>query len=656
MKTYSFRMMDGSTVPIRAATPEEARAKAREYQANLTAGKVERGWDAGRMASLAGRAGVEGLVEGAGTMASLPADIAYNVGVAGTKGFDYLTGRDSGFEFGMPVTNLVTGVADRAADALSFPEAETDNEKLAMAIGKGAVSAIPGLGIGGALRAGGSALRGAGDLLAAAPYTQLAAGAAGSGAAEYTMQNTGNPLLAGAAGLAAGGVTAGGMSAASAANVLARPLHSRGRDQIVGDVLNMTATDPRRAAQNLRNVREIVPGSQPLSGVASSDPGLINMQRTVERMDPQRRFAENIEQANNARHQELRRVTMTPQQVDAASAARTAKADIDTAALFDTPQMKQARVPINDLIRDLNSIKADKRTFARLPVQEALNAAKTQILKNAKMNKDTGYFEINPGVLYSVRQNLAEAMSGKIRSDDLPNIKLAGATGRKIIDLVDNKIETAAKGFKAYMADLAKSGEARSQGSAGYEIYQRGVSRGPGGVTIDEPFLNLASLRKAFVDRQDELSPEQQKTFQRVIDDLERSSKVNSQSVRSAGSDTMQNLSVAAAIGRIAGGGAVDNAISEGIQQLVSRLPIVGTRMGESATADRMVEAMLDPRLAAALMRRATPGNIAYANTIAHQIFTGGVQGGRSSAAAAQNWVVEDAQGNRYDAQGRLVQ
>lgn len=651
MKTYYFKMMDGSEVPIRAATPDEARSKAREMQARMASGQMQPQTNYGRIAGLAGRAGVEGLIEGAGTLASLPADALYNVGVAGIKGLDYLAGTDTGAEFGMPVTGMVSRSADAAADALSLPEPQTDNEQLAMAIGKGAIGALPGLGIGNVLRAGSGAVRTVGNVLRSAPATQIASGAAAGGASEAIMQQTANPTLAILAGLAAGGTTSAGMGAASAGRVLTRPLTRGGREQIVGDVLNMSATNPGRSIQRLHGAQEIVPGSKPLSGVAARDPGLINLQRSVERMDPQRRFAQNIEEANNARHQELRRVTMTPDQVDQLSKARTAKADLDTAALFDTPQMQAMRVPTSNLMRELHAMKQDRRNFARTPVQEAVRDARNQILKNSKVNKQTGEREINPGVLYSIRQNLAQALSGQIASDAAPNVKLAGKSGAKILDIIDNEIDAAAPGFKAYMADLAQSGEARKQGKLGYEAYEAGVSKGPGGVTIDEPFLNLARLRSAYQQRARELSQTQRDTFERVLDDLERSSLVNSPSVRSAGSDTMQNLSVASAIGRLAGGGAVDNFISEGIQRLISRLPIIGTRGNDNATMDLLVEAMLDPRMASALMRKATPGNIEYANSVLNQV----LQGTRS-AAQASTFVIEDAKGNRYDINGNLVQ
>ena len=652
MKTYYFKLIDGTTVPIQAATPDEARAKARELQQRVAMGAAEGGWDFGRVAGLAGRAGVEGLVEGAGTLASLPVDALYNAGVATTKGLDYLTGRDGGFEFGMPATNAVTKVGDFAADTLNLPEPETDNEKLAMAIGKGAISALPGMGLGGAMRGGAGIVRTVGDSLRAAPAIQVLSGAAAGGAGEYTMQQTGSPTAALMASLAAGGGTAGGMAAGQGTLTAARPFTAGGRDRIVGDILNMQARDPRRAAQNMTTAPTYVPGSTPLAGVASGDPGLINLQRGVERMDTKRTFAQNIEQANQARNDALARVTLTPDQVDAMSKARTAKADTDTAALFDTPEMKSAKVPVTDLMGKLHSIKQDRRLYARQPVQEAVREARNMIVRNSRRNKVTGEMEINPGVLYSIRQNIAQGLSGDIRSDAAPNLKLAGRAGSNILDMIDEEIEKVAPGFKAYMADLAQSGEARSQGKLGYEAYQAGMSSGPTAIEGGAPFLNLSSLRRAYDQRKAKLSPTQRQAFEAVIKDLDRSMKTTAPSIRSSGSDTFQNLSVGSFLGRALGGNVAQGPVGAVLAKPMNWLIGLGD-LGAPATQERLVEAFADPKIAAALMRKATPGNVEFAGSLLNKALQGGRVAGQN--AASQNWMIEDARGNRYDANGQLV-
>ena len=73
--------------------------------------------------------------------------------------------------------------------------------------------------------------------------------------------------------------------------------------------------------------------------------------------------------------------------------------------------------------------------------------------------------------------------------------------------------------------------------------------------------------------------------------------------------------------------------------------------LGTPATQDRLVEAFANPRIAAALMRKGTPGNVEYAGSILNQAVQGGRVAGQNAA-----FVIEDAKGNRYDANGNLVQ
>ena len=151
MITKYYKMMDGSTRAFTGNTEAETKAQARAAQARIANGEEAPPWDLGRIASLTGRAAVEGLTEGAGAIGALPADLGYNAFAAGAKGVDWALGTDMAPDFGMPVSGVVARGADALADAAGLAEPVTDNEKLAMAIGKGAIGALPGIGIGGAI-------------------------------------------------------------------------------------------------------------------------------------------------------------------------------------------------------------------------------------------------------------------------------------------------------------------------------------------------------------------------------------------------------------------------------------------------------------------------------------------------------------------------
>ncbi|WP_395350057.1 lytic transglycosylase domain-containing protein [Variovorax sp. UC122_21] len=77
--------------------------------------------------------------------------------------------------------------------------------------------------------------------------------------------------LAGAAGGAISGVSR------SARDIMTRA----GQERIASNILQRSATDPVRAAENLAAARSVVPGSNPTIGQAAQDPGLAQLERTL---------------------------------------------------------------------------------------------------------------------------------------------------------------------------------------------------------------------------------------------------------------------------------------------------------------------------------------------------------------------------------------
>jgi hypothetical protein len=190
------------------------------------------------------------------------------------------------------------------------------------------------------------------------------------------------------------------------------------------------------------------------------------------------------------------------------------------------------------------------------------------------------------------------------------------------------------------MEDLRQSARAIEQGEAGYDVYQRALSSGPTSVSGDQSFVLLSSLKRAYSNRFDDLAPNQRQVIEAVIQDLDRSMKVNAPSIRMAGSDTMQNMSIASLLGRVAGGGVVDTMVGDAISRVmapVSRLAAAG----QTPIQDLMVEVMMDPKAAAALMRKATPGNIKYAQSIVNQIVQGSRRGAEAAAIQSQSGPAE---------------
>lgn len=96
-----------------------------------------------------------------------------------------------------------------------------------------------------------------------------------------TGETAANTLLGGVAGPAA--VGAGRVLAAGyqGGRALLAPFTERGRQGMVNDVLQRSATDPQAATNALLRARPTVAGSEPTVAQAAADPGLAQLERTV---------------------------------------------------------------------------------------------------------------------------------------------------------------------------------------------------------------------------------------------------------------------------------------------------------------------------------------------------------------------------------------
>ncbi len=140
---------------------------------------------------------------------------------------------------------------------LGLPTPETNSEQLVSSIGRGAVSAAGGIGVGQLLQQSpGIAARGVGDILTSAPGVQAVAGGSAGGSSELARQAGYSPeaqQVAGLFGGLAGGLSAGSLSGApqSAAQL------PRGAATTAGDAAALRTADTqaknvaRQGAQNI---------------------------------------------------------------------------------------------------------------------------------------------------------------------------------------------------------------------------------------------------------------------------------------------------------------------------------------------------------------------------------------------------------------------
>lgn len=220
------------------------------------------------------------------------------------SGYDRLTGN------GPSVSGLVTGKQGEAARVRAMNaegKAEFEDRFARNALSQGAriggnvLATLPvGPALGTAARVAGlprlgNALATGGFTLGGAPASTVAgaggnmllrmAGGAGTGYASAGLVNPDSATLGAVVGgalppsMKIAGTVGGTVSGLvrSARDIMTKA----GQERIAGNILQRSATDPARAADNLLRSGSIVPGSSPTIGQVAQDPGLAQLERTL---------------------------------------------------------------------------------------------------------------------------------------------------------------------------------------------------------------------------------------------------------------------------------------------------------------------------------------------------------------------------------------
>lgn len=610
-KTFTVTLANGQKVRVEAKDKLEA-ARIAVSQSYAETAAPPPPPSASRVSGLAGRTLVEGGIEGVLGLPALAYDVAQNVPAAVERlgrGIAGAQTQDQVFDFGMPASQALTRLSGSAADVLGLPQPSTPAERLAVAGGKGIAGALTGVGTfaTAARMLPGMAGR-ASRALAAGPVAQAASGGLGSAAVEKAMQEGATPTQATIAGLVTGAGAPIGLNVAGrTVGAVSRPFRQAGRENIVGTFLSEQANDPQAAIRNLLARQQEVPGSMPTTGAASGDYGLMSVERGVSRTaEGAPRFAERKAEQNRARVEQL--LTIGGEETEASiKAARDARRDSTDAAaydLFDAPEVRDLPIPTTVLDNKIKALETS-RQGGRATVRQVVQFAKSE-LKGA-VDKDGN---LNPGKLYSIRENLADIRDGRYQDPTIPAAKLAKNELRGLISTIDDMLEEATPGYKDYMEGLRESGRTIGQREAAMEVFEKAA--GDIEPMFSQPILSLARLKQGYNKMSGELNADQKKVLESVIRDIERGQSVNNSIIRQAGSDTVQNLSVGNLIGTIVGGKAAE---SPTIMTLVRPLAWIN-RIPEDKVQELLTDAMLNPAVATALMRKATPGNMDYASSI----------------------------------------
>ena len=542
-------------------------------------GESRRG-DLGRQIGLTARAGITGI-------AGLPLMFG--------EGLNALLNQIAGREVFPSPTRATQQLMTQAG----LPEPQTATERVVQDVAAGMA------GVGGTA----AMLRPLGQM--AAPLTERVgmqtAGAIGaSGAAGLGREEGAGPL--GQLGLAAlGGTIAPGTMATAASRggravvESVRPFTEAGREVIAGNVLRQLAAKPEAAIARAAQYEPTIPGYQPTTAQAARDVGLISAETPIRALDVTGKFAAQASQANQARVNILDRMAKDKDILAAAIAKRdevtTPLREAAFAQSTVSPETLQSSVTltVGKAIEDI----LGSAPGARKPVKDAMAFARERLKDGT-----------TPERLYEVRKDLRDAAQGLLNKEGSA-YNLAKGELETVIRSIDSVLDSAAPGYKDYLSKYATSSKGIERLEAVQDFRKKVLSTTPDIGRVGDFLISQPAFTRAIRALEDDpklggLSKTQFAVLQKVGKDLDDG--VLARAAKSPGSDTFKNMSTANVIGGIVGK-QIFGETSPFLNKVAAPLNWLynGT---DDAIRETLVDAMLDPKLAARLMQKATTTTI----------------------------------------------
>lgn len=440
----------------------------------------------------------------------------------------------------------------------------------------------------------GSTARAILDGLARDPTAQAIAGGAAGAAGQYAAEQGSGALTQMGAALGAG-MIAPGSSASMAraggrvAGAVVSPFSQTGREAIAGSVLNKLAFDPAAARARLYDYEPSIPGSRATTAGASRDPGLMGAETSLRgAFDTNGQFANRIADNNQARLDYLDRVARDEAAILRAREKRTAVTRPMREEALANASPADLQTPIQARI---DSIMASPSGSA-VATEGAMNWLRSRLQTAGN----------DPARMYEVRKDVAKAISGRLDKDDS---RLSAAAGelRDVQRVIDDAIESAAPGYRDYMAQFAKNSRPINQMELMQFIRSKSLT-GSKNPKTDDDVIGAANWTRQMRAQAEEigstLSPQQQTVLRKISQDID-DGVAPQNSGRVPGSDTIKNMTIANLVGRMLGEKYATNTTIQTLSrplQWMYKLP-------EERVQALLVDAMLDPKLAADLMARA---------------------------------------------------
>jgi hypothetical protein len=520
-------------------------------------------------------------------------------GLTGVAGLPLMAGEGLNALLNMIAGREVFPSPTRAAQQLmtqaGLPEAQTARERVVQDVASGMA------GVGGTA----AMLRPLGQ--AVAPLTERlgmqTAGAVGAaGAAGMGREEGAGPL--GQLGLAAlGGTIAPGTMATAASRggraavETVRPFTEAGREVIAGNVLRQLSAQPEAAIARAAQYEPTISGYRPTTAQATRDVGLVAAETPIRALDTTGKFATQASQANQARVNILDRMARDKDTLTSAITKRDEVTDPLRESAFAkatiTPEELQSSVT-STVVKTIDDILASP-AGARKPVVDAMNFSKQGLQRGT-----------TPERLYAVRQDLRDAAQGLLNSESAA-YNLAKGQLEQVIRSIDDVLENSAPGYKDYLSKYAASSRGIERLEAVQDFRKRVLSTTPDIGRVGDFLISQPAFTRAIRSLEDDpklggLSKTQFSVLQRVSKDLDDG--VLARAAKSPGSDTFKNMSTANVIGGIVGK-QIFGETSPFLNKVAAPLNWLynGT---DDAIREVLVDAMLDPKLAARLMQKAT--------------------------------------------------
>jgi hypothetical protein len=228
---------------------------------------------------------------------------------------------------------------------------------------------------------------------------------------------------------------------------------------------------------------------------------------------------------------------------------------------------------------------------ARGTVKKAMQWAKDQLAEGT-----------TPQRMYEVRKDLRDAAQGLLDKEGSA-YSLAKGQLEQVIRSVDDAIDAAAPGYKSYLEKYAASSRGIERLEAAQGFKSKVISTIPDPSRAGDFLLSQPAFTRAIraAEQDTNLSKTQLVMLKKVAEDLD--SGVLSRAAKSPGSDTFKNMSFANVIGGIVGK-QMFGEVSPALNKVAAPMNWLynGT---DDKIRELLVEAMLDPKLAARLMQKA---------------------------------------------------